>query len=609
MRVSAVFFLLGTNVALAAESPTAMPAVTVRSWHVANQAPVGTYGMPLSVLRYEPRVDIQARNLAEAQADVTIRGGIFETVGFQVGAVSLFDPQTGHYLAELPIDPLMLGTPEVHTGAKLAAQGTNATSGAIHYGWRPVRAGGALALGAGEYGLRRADFHQGFVGAGKIGGARVAADVNVARSRADGSIALGDHEFNRVNGRIQLQGETTQTDVFAGYQAKFFGWPNLYTPFNSPESENLQTVLFALNHRREFGAGEFLEIGAYHRRNKDDYAFNRFAPVGAVHPFQHTTRVNGAAVAARREGEAVVWNVRGEVLADRLASTSLTAGRYSSRTIAKLALLPEKTWALAGGDRLKLLAGITYDDASHSRGVVSPVAELARETDAGPLRRLHVGYARTTQVPSYTALNSSTTAGLFRGNPDLGRETAENIEVGLESLLGGWTTQAALFWRRDEALVDWTFRRGVTARSANAVDVDTTGLELVARRTWRNVDVVLGYAGLAKDASYRGAIVDASFYALNFAKHRLTAALTWRIASSLELRWDNVARIQEKNVLRVTGGDDAVFTSIGLSYRPAALPNMELTAQVDNVWDSEFQEVPAVPAGRRQASAGIGYTW
>jgi vitamin B12 transporter len=120
---------------------------------------------------------------------------------------------------------------------------------------------------------------------------------------------------------------------------------------------------------------------------------------------------------------------------------------------------------------------------------------------------------------------------------------------------------------------------------------------------------VLGYTGLTKDADYRGAAVDASFYALNYARHRLTAAVTVRLAPGLELRIDNVARVQAENLLRVVGGNDAVFTSVGLAYRPQAWRGAEVSVQVDNLWDSDFQEVPAVPAAGRQLSGGVTCRW
>lgn len=605
-------FLLGAGVMLtvcAQDVPVNIPGVAVYSTRVANQSPVGTFAMPVSVLRFEPRLDIAARNLAEAQADVTIRGGIFENTGFRLGAVSVFDPQTGHYLAEIPVAPPMLGAPEILTGVDHALHAANSTVGAVAYGWRPIRSGGSLALAAGQYGLNRQEIYQGWLSDARVGGQRLGADVAWARSESNGSVPFGEQDFDRINARVQLAGATAQTDLFAGYQAKFFGWPNLYTPFNSNETENLQTQLFALNHRAELGGGDFVEAGAWYRRNKDDYAFNRFAPVGPVHPFQHTTWAQGAAVGGRKTAGDLAVNFRGEVLADELKSTSLTAGRFLSRTLSKLSLVPEKTWTPVLGERVVVKAGAGFDDGNRGGGKVSPIVEIARERPSSALKRIHFSFAQTTQVPTYTALNSSAVAGLFRGNANLGRETSRNLELGASFALAGWSGQAAVFYRRDDALVDWTFRRGVTARAANAVDIDTTGVELVARRAWSAVDLVLGYTALTKNAGYRGAVVDASFYALNYARHRLTAAITGRLGGGFEVRMDNVARIQADNLLRVIGGDSTVTSSLGLVYRPRVWRGVEFSAMADNLWDDRFQEVPAVPAARRQISLGASYAW
>ncbi|WP_351119782.1 hypothetical protein, partial [Psychrobacter sp. SMN/5/1215-MNA-CIBAN-0208] len=76
---------------------TDIEKITVQGSTTANTKPVGTFGSPVSNLEYDPRVDLQSRNMAEAQADVTIRGGIFENTGFRVGSATLLDPQTGHY--------------------------------------------------------------------------------------------------------------------------------------------------------------------------------------------------------------------------------------------------------------------------------------------------------------------------------------------------------------------------------------------------------------------------------------------------------------------------------------------------------------------------------
>lgn len=597
------------TVAVRAQTTVALPEVTVYSPRIANQAPVGTFAMPVSALRYEPRVDLDGRDLVEGQADVTIRGGIFENTGFRIGAVTVLDPQTGHYLAELPVAPAMLGAPEILTGADLATGTTNATVGSVSYDWRPIRTSGAAQVGFGPHDLRRGELYQSYRSDALAGGYTVGTDFDLAHSASAGAIAFGDHRFDRVNGRIQLAGKTSQTDLFAGYQAKRFGWPNLYTPFGFDETENLETLLLALNHRVDLGGGDYVEAGLYDRRNKDDYAFNRFAPVGAVHPFQHTTWEQGAAVEARRDLGAVTLDARGEILADFLKSTALTAGRYHSRTLSKWTLVPEKTWQVASGGTATVKAGATYDDSNRDHGAFAPVVEISRDFATSAPRRIYVSYAETTQEPTYTALNSSASGGLFRGNPDLGREITRNAEVGAAATVAGWTIDSAVFARRDDSLVDWTFRRGVTARTANAMNVDTIGFETVARRSWTACDLVVGYTGLNKNPDYRGAPVDASFYALNYARQRLTLAATVRLGHGFELRMDNVARIQASNFLRTVGGDHAVMSTLGLAYRPAVAPRLELGAQVDNLWNSRFESVPAVTPSPRQFSFSAAYGW
>lgn len=600
-----LFALLGGTISLPAQSVPQLPAVTVYSPRVANQAPVGTFAMAVSALRYEPRADLHARNLAEGQADITIRGGIFENTGIRVGGMSLLDPQTGHYLAEIPIAPAMLSAPEILTGAALAAGTSNATVGAVAYGWRQIRTGGVVQAGAGPHGLWRGEYYQGL----RDTPTGLGVDVDVAHSESDGPIAFGDHKFDRANVRLQFGSASAQTDLFVGYQEKFFGWPNMYTPFNSNETENLQTLLVAVNHRVELGGGDFVNASAYHRRNRDDYAFNRFAALGTLHPFQHTTWQEGAALEGRRTIGSFAVNARGEVLGDYLKSTSLTAGRYHSRTLTKVAVIPETTWSMADGRKVTAKAGATYDDSNRTDGRVSPVAEISIVVGSPIVQRVYASYAETTQLPSYTALNSSAASGLFRGNPNLGRETSRGVEIGASGGAAGWSINAAVFARRDDDLVDWTFRRGVTARSANAVDVETLGFEAVARRTWQRVEVIAGYTALTKDPDYRGAPVDASFYALNYARHRVTLAAIAQLGDGFELRIDNVARWQAANLLRTVGGDDAVLTTAAIVYRVPSVRGLELTAQMDNVWRSRFQEVPALPASPRLWSIGASYAW
>jgi vitamin B12 transporter len=586
--------------------PVDLPGVLVLSSRVANQEPSGPMAMPISGLRFEPQVDVQARSLAEGQADVSIRGGTFANTGFRVGSLSLYDPQTGHYSAEIPIAPELLTPPQVVTGAAQTRAGGNASVGSIGYGWRAIDTGGHMAAMIGHYGTYRAEAR---VAVSNLDG--FGADVALAHSRSDGTIRYGDHEFTRANVRLQHRTETAQTDVFAGYQSKFFGWPNLYTPFNSAETENLQAVLLVANHRRGWGAdGGFVEAGVYHRRHKDDYAFNRFAPVGPVHPFQHTTWVTGAAANGRWvASEAWAVEFRANALGDEIESTSLLYGRFTTRSYWSAGVFPEWRTPLASGGSLVVTAGAAYDDTNRDDPAVTPLLEIAREDPSAPWHRLFVSYSQASQVADYTALNANPSAGLFRGNAGLDRATTHNLEIGGNFTWAEWQGSAAIFARRDDDLVDWTFRQGVTARLARPVDIDTFGFEAYATRSFGVLDLLLGYTWLEKDADYGGATVDGSFYALNFPKHRLTAALIARLGSRWEVRFDNEARLQEDNPLRRVGGDEAIISAIGVYWRVPQVRGLQLSAHIDNLWNSNFEEVPAVPASRRLMTFGARWMW
>jgi hypothetical protein len=605
----AAFFLVlvatATSVAQERDIRTTLPAFVVVGSRVANDEPAGTLPMPVSALRYEPRVDVQARNFAEAQTDVSLRGGVFESTGVRVGTAAVADPQTGHYLMELPIAPEMLQSPAVLTGFAGAAGGFNATAGTVQFDWAPVRDGGRVSLAAGENGFNRQSLY-GAATRRVRGDDLLGADVAVARSRSDGAVPFGDHDFERANGRLQWRTERSQTDAFVGYQRKFFGWPNLYTPFGFNETENLQTVLALVNHAWRDGQGNEFNAAAFYRRNKDDYEFNRAVP-GASNPFLHTTWLRGLDIAGRVQfPAAVAVRYSFDVARDHLRSTALTFGRFNDRTLYKAALVPEVTTA-AGAGTLLTRAGVAFDDSDRDRSAWSPVAGIEWRGGAG--ERFGLEYSEATQLPSYTALNSNPSAGLFRGNPDLARSRARNLEIGGSLERHGWTFEGTLFRRWDDRLVDWTYRRGVTARTANAVDTVTDGVEALATRRSSRIDVTFGYAWLRKRSDYGTAAVDASFYALNFPEHRATAAIRWRVGRGLELRSDNEYRVQAPNFLRTVGGTRGLLSSAGLYYMPPAWRGWEFSIVADNLWDSDFQEVPAVPASPRQWSAGASWRW
>ena len=589
---------------------TAIEQITVEASATANKLPVGTFDSPVSNLEYDPRVDLQSRNMAEAQADVTIRGGIFENTGFRVGSATLLDPQTGHYVAELPIAPQMLTGPYVLTGADNALNGMNSSVGSISFGFKPIKTGGNVSVGTGTN-----DFNLQSIYAG------ISTDVDDAKnwqlgfegeyshSQSDGSIENGDHDFNRASARIQLISSDSQTDVLYGSQEKFFGWPNMYTPFGVNETEELETRLLMLNHQQNYADNSHFEVSAYYRKHNDHYVFSRENP-SAFEAF-HETKVKSIAVSgSHAQNTAFAVNYSAQYIEDEIESTTLE-NNFTSRTYYKLSVLPEYKIDLKQNQLLTLRLGAAFDDTNRDDSELSLIGDISLNTQNsdGSEQTVYLSYAQASQVAGYTAIGGSDQGGLFRSNYNLERETTKNLELGYLIQEQTWQLNSAVFYREDNNLTDWTFSfDSSSARFANPVDIDATGVEFFATKYFDTTELIASYTYLNKSENYGDADIDASFYALNFPDHRVTLGAIWTPNDLIEMRIDNEWRKQHENALR-SSKDTALFTQVSLKITPTVINNLFITLAADNVWDESFEEIPGTPGRGEQYTLSATYSW
>ena len=584
--------------------------ITVESSTTANTKPVGTFGSPVSNLEYDPRVDLQSRNMAEAQADVTIRGGIFENTGFRIGSATLLDPQTGHYFAEIPIAQEMLTNASVLTGADNALFGVNSSVGTVSRNWTQIKSAGSASIGAGNNGFNLQRVHSGVsIALDDSPGWTLGLEGEFSRSESDGTIENGDHDFQRVSGRIQLVGPSSQTDLFFGSQDKFFGWPNMYTPFNVNETEDLETQLLILNHKQEYAKNSTFEISAYYRNNKDHYVFSRENP--DVFQAFHETDVKSIAFSGRHaQTEEFALNYSAQFIADSIESTTLE-NNFTSRNYYKFSVLPEYLMELKDDQTLTFRLGAAFDDTNRDDSQVSLIGDISWDTVNADdtSQTVYLSYAQASQVAGYTAIAGSNTGGLFRSNYNLERETTNNIELGLALDRDTWRLDSAIFYRQDKDLTDWTYSLNSTsARSANPVDIDTLGLELLATKRFDHAEIITSYTFLEKSEDYGAADIDASFYALNFPDHRVTLGFIWHPTDIVEVRVDNEWRKQEENRLR-NGDDDALFTHLSLKVSPSQIKGLDIVLAADNLWDESFEEVPGTPGRGEQYTISATYSW
>ena len=399
---------------------SAIEKITVEASPTANKLPVGTFDSPISNLEYDPRVDLQSRNMAEAQADVTIRGGIFENTGFRVGSVTLLDPQSGHYFAEIPIAPQMLSGPDVLTGADNALYGMNSSVGTVSFGWKPIITGGSVSLGTGTN-----DFNLQSIHAAKntqldsLANYTLAFEGEYSHSQSDGTIDNGDHDFSRASARVQLASEHSQTDLFFGSQDKFFGWPNLYTPFGVNETEDLETRLWMLNHKQNYADNSNFEVSAYYRTHDDHYIYSRENP-SAFEAF-HKSEVKSLGLSGRHaQSDALAINYSAQFIDDSIESTTLE-NNFTSRKYYKLSVLPEYKMALEDNKQLTFRLGAAFDDTNRDNAEVSAIGDITLNTQNsdGTAQTLYLSYAQASQVAGYTAIGGSDSGGLFRSNYNL----------------------------------------------------------------------------------------------------------------------------------------------------------------------------------------------
>lgn len=600
------------SVALADSDSTAedeLTEITVSAQRVANERPASTYAAPVTTLRFDPLVEIQSRGVAEGQSDITVRGSVFENTGMQLGAVSIVDPQTGHYVVELPVDPAFLSIPTVLLGIDNAVAGFNSAVATVAYDFRALTDGGSVSLGAGTDDLDFQTLRFARTETTAMGNTLGAA-ASVAHSQGDGSVPNGDHEFSRYNVHLQRVADDSQSDMLLSYQDKLYGWPGAYTGFATlNEIDDTQTTLLMFNHRVDASRG-WWELGAAYRRLVDDYDFDRTTiEAGVPGSFEHETRSYSVGLQGLSRVGRIDWRYGAQLSSDELVrSTDLTNGDFDARRYATLTVAPSVDFAVAAGT-LTLRTGATVDYSNRDSNAVLPLigVTLVRQ-DAGGDTAFGIEYAATSQLPGYTALKSNP-SGLFGGNPDLGRERAKQLSLTVSREAGDWQGRLALFSRRDDKLVDWTYASGAPfARQANAVDIDVTGLEALLTRQWPLVDLVVGYTYLDKDADYGTALVDASFYALNFARQRATLAVRYQLSTGLELRLDNEYRRQQENPLR-DGDDSTYLAALSLTWKPAKLEGLDVSLIADNLTDSEYQPFPGTPAPGRQVSLSASYAW
>ncbi len=419
-------------------------------------------------------VDIQSRGIAELQGDVTVRGGLFEGTGFKIGAVSLIDPQTGHYAGDLPIDPNFLEYPRIRTGIDNTYLGFNSTSATIDFGNVYIAESSSLSVGLGDHDSQIRQITLSDVLPLPDG---YQTGVSYAASSGDGTLDFGDYDLERATLALRRTDDSAATSVLVSWQRKFFGWPGMYTGRQSlAETDYTKTGLILVDHLVQKDESGWWNLSGYYRRLRDDYDFNRFTrESGAPGSFDHETESFGLGVEGNLPYRQWQIDFGSQFSSDRLVnSTDLLGGSFEKRRYFKAGIVPTLSWDTGSGLDAALRVGVNFDWSDEDGEYFSPLVGVSLgDSTATDTRLVTLEYSVASQVPGYTALKSGV-SGLFGGNPLLERELARTLQLQAKRESSSYEIAVTGFIRWDDELIDWTYSvDSPFSRQANPVDMDT----------------------------------------------------------------------------------------------------------------------------------------
>lgn len=539
------------------------------------------------VLRAEPGVVLNSQG--GSQNDLSVRGSSFSGAGLALGGLTLRNPQTEHFNAELPLPAAMLSRPDILTG--IENQGGHLT-GTANFDLLPVSGKKQVETG---FGSDHRDWQSVLVqqmlasnlGLGVFGG----------RESAEG-VDYDDNDYDReyAGSHMQYKKDDAQIDALVAHQEKEFGARGYYGVSDAlPANEKTKDTLGYLAARKGDLNADYVRGGISWHEFNDDYELPTIA-----YRNQHRSRISSAFADGRTlevNGFALGW--RADVDEERIASSSL--GHFH-RTRGGISLLPQ--WS---GERLKVIAGMRSEFFTDESPYYLPQAGLDYLLTDN--LTAFASYNETVRLPSYTELNYNSPFSL--GNTGLQPQTEQQTEIGFKGIPSEFMDwKVAAFYRRSGNTVDWMQAGpGAPWSAADIGNLDIYGMD--ARLGWYPVETVemkFAYTWIYKDREASDFGQYASRYALDFPEHLAQASLLWHPVKPVEIGTVQSLRWQTDNEVRENGqfGADSSFV---VRFTPPKADYATLSFLLNNAWDDDFQYFPGQRSPERFAGLSLTLTW
>jgi iron complex outermembrane receptor protein len=517
------------------------------------------------VLRLAASVDVRARGERGVQTDFAVRGAGFGQMLVLVDGTRLNDAQSGHHNGDVPVPLDAVERIEILLGPGSSLYGADAFGGTVNVITRRAHRAPQFAVRGGSFDAA------GVRGGLSFGDGTLTQTIDGAFDRSSGFMYDRDHETAIVRSRTALGASSA---ISVSFLRKEFGANNFYGG-NAPSREWTNQALIASEHRLGRSGGWTFGARAAYRTHGDRFVFNQTNP--ALSDNRHRTHAALGAVTGTRTIRRGDLTAGFEGGGDWIRSSNL-----GDHAIGRTSGFAE--WRQALGTRVHLDAALRADRYSEFGSSWSPSAGIAWWVSSAV--RLRASAGRAFRIPTFTERYYSDPANLARA--DVGPERAWAGEGGLDLFLpGGLLVQGTVFGRADGDVIDW-LRPTVAERwqTYNVRDVDTRGLEVGMRKSFRGGFVLAQVTGLDVDAP---AVTQLSKYALDYASRSFVAASVLPLPAGFRV----APRFEYRRRQRPVQPEEYVLLDVRISR--ALGEWMELSIDGTNLFDRRYHEIAGVP--------------
>jgi len=551
------------------------------------------------LLQYANGVDLRQRGPFGTQADISIDGGSFEQTVVLLNGVKIIDTQTGHNMLNLPVPVEAIERIEVIRGPAARIYGINSLTGAINIITKKPDHSGLLVntyVGS-NFEKDKEGTGDTFFGRGIQLGATLSKQnqqhsIFGSHDKSNGFRYNTQFENNKILylGNYQL-GKTNEIATTFGYIDNGFGANGFYAaPGDKNSNEAVQTTIASIQSKHILSEKWTLIPRLSYRYNFDDYRY-----FGADNPnagrSKHFTNSLAGEMNTTYKMESGEFGFGAEVRSEDINSSNI--GNHQRKNL-----------GIYSQYRTNLLANLNVNVGTYLNYNSDYKWQLYPGIDASyaltPNFKLIGNIGTSQRIPSFTDLYLNQRPGNI-GNPNLVPENALQSELGFKITQNNFSFNANAFSRKIDKFIDWT--RSVTTDPwqsnnignfvVNGVNLSTNYLIPVSENA--KLTINLGYSYLKSELRDMEPNV-ASKYLIASLKHQLTNTIDYQYHSFSVLI---ATRLQQR-----TSGTAYWINDLRISQ---SIRNFTVFVDAQNIFDTTYVEVGAIPLPSRWMSLGLKY--